>query len=80
MPTIMHIGAFRFFFYSLDVGEPPHVHIESGDKTAKFWLNPVGIARSRGFRAHEIGRLRLMVIEHRIQFEEAWHAHFRGDS
>lgn len=28
------------------------------------------------FRSHELNRLRLLVIEHRVAFLEAWHAHF----
>ena len=39
MPTILRIKGFRFF--SLAGGEPPHIHIEHGDKVAKFWLNPI---------------------------------------
>ncbi len=76
MPTILRSGALRFFFYSLENAEPPHVHVESGDATAKYWLEPVELARSRGFRASELTRLRVTIIEHRQEFLEAWHAHF----
>jgi hypothetical protein len=58
MPTILRSGALRFFFYSLENAEPPHVHVESRDATAKYWLEPVELARSRGFRATELTRLR----------------------
>lgn len=78
MPTILRIGSFRFFFYSLENGEPPHIHVESDEKTAKFWLAPIELARSRGFRPQELTRLRALVIEHRDTFEEAWHVYF-GD-
>ena len=71
MPTILRSGALRFFFYSLENGEPPHVHVESGNATAKYWLEPV-----EGFRASELTRLRATIIEHRHEFLEAWHAHF----
>jgi Domain of unknown function (DUF4160) len=30
MPRILRSGALRFFFYSLENAEPPHVHVESG--------------------------------------------------
>ncbi|MFL4986114.1 MAG: DUF4160 domain-containing protein [Xanthobacteraceae bacterium] len=50
MPTILRVSGFRFFFYSLEGSEPAHVHIEHGDSIAKFWLNPVSLAESRGFR------------------------------
>ena len=39
MPTILRSGAHRFFFYSLENAEPPHVHVESGDATAKYGSN-----------------------------------------
>ena len=76
MPTVMNVSGFRFFFYSMEGAEPPHIHVERGERTAKFWLDPVQLARSRGFRAQELNRLRAMVIEHRSRFKEAWHGHF----
>lgn len=41
MPTALRIDTYRFFFYSGDRDEPPHVHIERVDNKAKFWLDPV---------------------------------------
>ncbi|MEI7607243.1 MAG: DUF4160 domain-containing protein [Rhodospirillaceae bacterium] len=76
MPTILVTGPYRFFFYSLEGDEPPHVHVEQGDDVAKFWLAPVQLAESHGFRSHTLKRLRLLVIEHRLTFLEAWHGHF----
>ncbi|HEY1942033.1 MAG TPA: DUF4160 domain-containing protein [Roseiarcus sp.] len=76
MPTILRLNGIRFFFYSLENGEPPHVHVELGDKTAKFWLDPVELARSDGFRSAELTRLRAAIIERRYKFLEAWHAYF----
>ena len=32
----------------------PHIHVERGKCYAKFWLDPVSLARSRGFRNYEI--------------------------
>jgi len=80
MPTVLRSGALRFFFYSLENGEPAHIHIESGDATAKYWLDPVELARSRGFRAKDLTRLRATIIEHRHAFLEAWDAHFGKSS
>ena len=76
MPTVKLIESYRFFFYSLEGAEPPHIHIERDAASAKFWLDPVQFAGSRGFRNHELNRLRAMVIEHRIAFKEAWDGHF----
>lgn len=79
MPTVLRFLGFRFFFYSLENQEPPHIHVEHGDKTAKFWLDPVGLVRSQGFRARELTRLWAIVNENRQILLEAWHAHF-GDA
>lgn len=76
MPTVLRIDGYRFFFYSLEGSEPPHIHIERGDETAKYWLNPVSLAQSRGFRSHELNRVRALVIEHRATFLEAWNVYF----
>ena len=77
MPTVLRISGFRFFFYSLEGSEPARIHVEHGDNVAKFWLEPVSLAESHGFRAREINRLRALVIEHCLTFKEAWNAHFR---
>ena len=69
MPTVLQISGFRFFFYSLEGAEPPHIHVEHGDKVAKLWLQPVSLAESRGFRSHELNR---------ASFLEAWNVHFGG--
>jgi hypothetical protein len=78
MPTVLRLEGFRFFFYSLENHEPPHIHVEQADNVAKFWLEPVQLASSHGFRAQELNRLRLMVIKHRTTFQEAWNDHFAG--
>jgi hypothetical protein len=76
MPTVQRIHGFRFFFYSLEGSEPAHIHVEFGDAVAKFWLEPVTLAASRGFRSHELTRLRALVVEHRATFLETWNVHF----
>ncbi len=78
MPTVLLVGPFRFFFYAGDGGEPPHVHVERDDCEAKFWLDPVRLERSRGFRAKEINRIRELVEEHQEQIQEAWNEFFDG--
>ena len=78
MPTILRVGRFRFFFYSSDRAEPVHVHVEAGSAIAKFWLNPVRLAGSRGMARHELSRLYELVVDHRDILERAWHAYFNG--
>ncbi|OQW79362.1 MAG: hypothetical protein BVN32_03495 [Proteobacteria bacterium ST_bin14] len=76
MPTVLRIGGFRFYFYSHEPNEPPHIHIDRGAATIKVWLDPVEVAKSRGFRAHEIGGIVAMVEANRIMLAEAWHEYF----
>jgi hypothetical protein len=78
MPTVLRSGGYRFFFYSLEGSEPPHIHVEKDDAVAKFWLNPVSLALSRGFRSHELNGVQTLVTEHRSEFLEAWNVHFGG--
>lgn len=58
MPTVLRIDGFRFFFYSNEGSEPPHIHVERAESTAKFWLEEVELANSHGFNALDINRLR----------------------
>jgi hypothetical protein len=51
VPRIQGIpGPYRFFFYSFDCQEPPHVHVRRERLTCKFWLDPVSLAGNDGFR------------------------------
>ena len=72
MPELLRTRGFRFFFFSREGNEPPHVHVERAAKYAKYWLEPIELAESRGFRSHELTALRRMVEEHRDEFITEW--------
>ena len=76
VPTVATIGAYRFFFYSNEGFEPPHIHVREGKKLAKFWLEPVSVASSTRFAAHELNELVRLVMNNREEFLEAWNEHF----
>ena len=76
MPTVLKTGPYRVYFYSHEPNEPPHVHIDRDDLSAKFWLEPVGLARNMGFKARELNRLQSLVVEHQAEFLEAWNGYF----
>lgn len=76
MPTVLRVGNLRFFFYSGDGSEPPHIHVERDDCEAKFWLDPVRLERSRGYSRKEINRIRELVLNHREQLLESWNEFF----
>lgn len=79
MPTVLRIGAYRFYFYSHEPNEPTHVHIDRDDQSAKFWLEPVSLAKNIGFSAKELRKLQGLVEENQETLLEAWYEFF-GDS
>ena len=76
MPTVLRDGPYRFFFYSGDSSEPPHVHIERDNRVCKFWLDPVRMQRSGGLGRAEIRRIARMVEGHQSALIEAWSDYF----
>jgi len=46
MPTVFRSGRYRFYFYSHEPNEAPHVHVDRDDLSAKFWLDPVQLVRN----------------------------------
>jgi hypothetical protein len=76
MPTILRVGPYRIFFYAGDRDEPIHVHVEREDNIAKFWIEPVRLQRSGGFRRPEIIRIAKIIEENRTEIVEAWHEYF----
>jgi hypothetical protein len=76
MPTVLRSGPYRFYFYSHEPNEPPHVHVDRDDLSAKFWLEPVALAANFGFNARELTRLQGIVSANREALLEAWHGYF----
>ena len=78
MPTVLRDGPYRFYFYSHEPNEAPHVHVDRDDDSAKFWLEPVSLVRNFGFRPHELRELERLVNERRATLLEAWNG-YHGD-
>ena len=76
MPTVLRIDGYRFYFYSHEPNEPPHVHIDRAEFSAKVWLEPVALARNLGFRGREVNIILRHVRAHQVQLLEAWHDFF----
>jgi len=76
MPTVLRIGGYRFYFYSHEPNEPPHVHVDRAEASLKAWLEPVSLVRNIGFRGHEINAILALVERHRPALLEAWHEYF----
>ncbi|NVK30821.1 MAG: DUF4160 domain-containing protein [Gammaproteobacteria bacterium] len=76
MPTVMRIGPYRFFYYSNESGEPPHIHVHRDSIKAKFWISPVSLASSTGFSAKELRELNRLVCENEQVFRSHWDEYF----
>lgn len=78
MPTVLRSGPYRVYFFSHENDEPPHIHVDRDDLSAKLWLNPVSLARNIGFSDRELLKIRGIVVQNRDKFLRAWHEHFAG--
>jgi hypothetical protein len=76
MPVALRVKGYRFFFFSLEGHEPPHIHVEQAERFAKFWLNPVSLVKSRAFRSGELSEIQKIVEENRDILLEKWDEHF----
>ena len=76
MPVALRVKGYRFFFFSLEGHEPPHIHVEQAERFAKFWLNPVALVKSRGFRSNELTEIQRIIEENRETLLEKWDEHF----
>jgi hypothetical protein len=71
-PVVLRSGPYRIYFYSHEPNEPPHVHVDRDELSAKFWLDPVGLAYNLGFSAHELRRIEGITHQNQSQLREAW--------
>jgi hypothetical protein len=75
---VLRLAGFRFYSYSHEPNEPPHIHIDRAGASAKFWLETVSLATNMGYNARELAELDGLVRAHRHFLLEAWHEFF-GD-
>ena len=78
MPTVRVIGPYRFYFYSHETNEPPHIHVDKDDFSAKFWLEEISLAKNLGFRQKELNKLEKLVARHQKQFLDDWYGYFHS--
>lgn len=76
MPTVLRIGRFRFYFFSNEGEEPPHIHVKAAEDEAKFWLNPMELASNFGFSSRELNEIGRLVQNNEQFLLEVWNEHF----
>ena len=72
MPTVLRSGPYRLYFYSHEPNEPPHIHVDRGEASCKFWLTPVALASNLGFRPKELRTIESIVIANLSSLKAAW--------
>jgi hypothetical protein len=72
MPVVLRANGYKFWFYEADLDEPPHVHAGKDGKVAKFWLDPVKMARGGRFRPIQLREIRRIVHENRAYLLNTW--------
>ena len=77
MPAVLRIGRYRFYFFSNERNEPPHVHVRAAEDQAKFWIRPVQLASNYyGFSNPELNEIEQLVEQNESVFLEAWNEYF----
>lgn len=76
MPTIFRQDGFRFFFYSNEGNEPPHIHVVGKGGEAKVWLRPVEISKVYVLSLREQKHI-LEIVQNNVKLflekYEEWH-------
>jgi hypothetical protein len=76
MPTLLRWRGYRFFFYSADSWEPPHIHIYKDGNEAKIWLSSMAVPTNFGYSARELNEIIRATRENKSTFMEGWNDHF----
>jgi hypothetical protein len=76
MPTLIIVKGIRFFFYSNEGNEPPHVHVTKGVAYGKIWFQPVSIKYLIGFDPAEEKTILETIMVNLRSFNTKWDEHF----
>ena len=75
MPTALHAGPYRFYFYSYDCGEPRHMHVDRENKSAKFSLDPdVTLEANHGYSRKELREIERVARANLEMLRNEWDA------
>ena len=72
MPTVLRFKGYRFYFYADERSEPPHIHVEHGEKDAKLWLDSMEFSYSYGFTTRQQKEISQVAAEHKEMLMRAW--------
>ncbi len=78
MPTVLRIRGYKFYFYSHEPNEPPHIHVDKGGASAKFWLRHIALAKNMGYAARELNQIYKIIEQNQNYLCEKWNDYFGG--
>lgn len=76
MPVLLRLKGYRFFFYSGESGEPPHVHVSKHRKVAKFGIESNTLVRNSHFTQLELREIARIISDYRLDFLRRWNDYF----
>ena len=78
MPTVLRIKNYRFFFFSREE-ERQHIHVQSEDGEAKFWLVPeIELARNCSYSRTRLKEIEKIIEDYYDDLTTAWDEHFNN--
>jgi hypothetical protein len=78
MPTVFNCKGYKFFFYSNEGFEPPHIHVRLQNSEAKFWMPGCQLVWDYNFNAKELREILNILEENKSFIMEKWNEHFNG--
>jgi len=74
-PTVSARARFGFLLFAEE--ERLHVHVQSADGEAKFWIAPeIELARNYKLSDQDVSRSLQLVVDHEQEIRDAWNGHF----
>jgi hypothetical protein len=72
MPTVLLLDGFRFYFYSNESREPPHIHVVGHGGETKIWLPSLVVEFCYGLSPASQRRIMEITDAHADAFLEKW--------
>ncbi len=72
MPIVLRVKGYRFWFYEADLDEPAHVHVGKEGQEAKYWLDPVRMARAGRFKPVQLREIERIIHDNHDFLLNAW--------
>ncbi len=79
MPKVFEWKGCRFHFFSNEgePREPCHIHVQKGERRAKFWIEPVvALASNYGYSPKELRDFQDQIEKNTVLIKEKWNEHF----